>query len=106
VVVILVHSTPDLDHIRRNRDGDFNDGFVADLGRLLRQITNGNAPLFGDCSAVRLFLAEKDFHQGGLPRAVRPHETKTFPSIYLESDISKQFAFAITFVQAGNGKHS
>ena len=69
------------------RHGDFQNRFVARWLAFLRQIAGARAADERHAARVRLLLAENDFEQRGLARAIRPDDGDA-----VARNVVKQFA--------------
>ena len=96
MVGIPGHDDPaQLGEFRRDGRGQFEHGFIADRRAFLRQIAEHDIAFLHDLAGVRLFLAEDDGKERGLPRAVRTDQPDAVLAVQLQGHVVEQNPSAV-----------
>jgi hypothetical protein len=104
-MIIGLDSAAEADHIVIHADGDFDNGFVTDLGSFLGEVTDGGAAIEGDVTAIGFLALEDHIDEGGFACAIGSDEANAFAAIDLEGGLDEEVAVAKTFTNFADREH-
>jgi hypothetical protein len=103
--LVLAHRAEDVDHLRVDAHGDFENRLVARVAGFLREVTGDRVFIALDRAFIRIVLAEDHAEKGRFARAVRTDESDAFAPVDGHLGLTEQGASAEGLGELVNAEH-